>query len=105
MSGRGKPAGKKRKAPTKLPENQERKRTPPPWRPCFFLPIQTIFKLNCRIQETNVLTKFHDDWTKNVTSRVNCPGPWRPCFSPIWTISKLVRDINETNVLTKFYDD
>ncbi|KAH3781807.1 hypothetical protein DPMN_159714 [Dreissena polymorpha] len=35
-----------------------------------FLPIRTIFKLNCRFQETNVLTKFHEDWTINVTSRV-----------------------------------
>ncbi|KAH3885950.1 hypothetical protein DPMN_009947 [Dreissena polymorpha] len=62
--------------------------------------------------ETNVLTKFHEDWTKNVTSRVfkleNCPAPWRPCFftfSPIWTIFELIRDINKTNVLTKFHDD
>ncbi|KAH3721457.1 hypothetical protein DPMN_064384 [Dreissena polymorpha] len=35
---------------------------------------------------THVLTKFHEDWTKNVTSRV-------------------FTYINETNVLTKFYDD
>ncbi|KAH3792730.1 hypothetical protein DPMN_146229 [Dreissena polymorpha] len=34
-----------------------------------FLPIRTIFKLNRRIQETNVLTTFHEDWTKSVTSR------------------------------------
>ncbi|KAH3879287.1 hypothetical protein DPMN_003190 [Dreissena polymorpha] len=69
-----------------------------------FLPIQTIFKLNRHIQITHVLTKFHEDWTKNVTSRVftcfhyilfyreNYPTPWRPY-------------INETNVLTKFHDD
>ncbi|KAH3888299.1 hypothetical protein DPMN_012331 [Dreissena polymorpha] len=38
------------------------KKNPPPWRPCFFLPIQTIFEHKCRIQETNVLTKFHEDW-------------------------------------------
>ncbi|KAH3832190.1 hypothetical protein DPMN_105468 [Dreissena polymorpha] len=54
-----------------------------------FLPIRTIFKLNRRIQKTNVLTKFHEDWTKNVTSRaITCfhyihiektaPPPWRP---------------------------
>ncbi|KAH3892491.1 hypothetical protein DPMN_016609 [Dreissena polymorpha] len=35
--------------------------------PCF-LPIQTIFELNSHIQKTYVLTKFHEHWTKNVTS-------------------------------------
>ncbi|KAH3719906.1 hypothetical protein DPMN_062790 [Dreissena polymorpha] len=56
-----------------------------------FLPIQTIFELNCRIQvrsrsltqvnrsrdgyglcnfETNVVTKFHEDWEKNVSNRL-----------------------------------
>ncbi|KAH3786935.1 hypothetical protein DPMN_165053 [Dreissena polymorpha] len=54
--------------------------------------------------ETHVLTKFHEDWTKNVTSVVeNCPAGH--VFSPIWTIFELVRDINKTNVLTKFHDD
>ncbi|KAH3738326.1 hypothetical protein DPMN_044960 [Dreissena polymorpha] len=73
-------------------------RIPPFLAAMFFLPIRTIFELNSRIQETNVLTKCHEDWTKNVTSRVeNCPAPW--------TIFELIRDINETNVLTKFHDD
>ncbi|KAH3749457.1 hypothetical protein DPMN_183955 [Dreissena polymorpha] len=36
----------------------------PPWRPW----IQTIFELNHRIQKTNVLTKFHEDWATNVSS-------------------------------------
>ncbi|KAH3747507.1 hypothetical protein DPMN_181934 [Dreissena polymorpha] len=48
----------------------------------------TIFKLIQDIIETNLLTKFHEDWTINE----NCPAPWRPY-------------INETNVLTKFHDD
>ncbi|KAH3855041.1 hypothetical protein DPMN_097601 [Dreissena polymorpha] len=62
--------------------------------------------------ETNVLTKFHEDWTKNVTSRVfkcfhsihiekTAPPPGNHVFSPIWTSFKLIRDINKTNVLTK----
>ncbi|KAH3798030.1 hypothetical protein DPMN_151620 [Dreissena polymorpha] len=66
--------------------------------------------------DTNVLTKFHDDWTKNVTSRLfTCfhyqhiekiaPLPGGHVFSPIWTIFELIQDINETNVLTKFHDD
>ncbi|KAH3854711.1 hypothetical protein DPMN_097260 [Dreissena polymorpha] len=83
---------------------------------------RTIFKLNSRIWaknvltkfhenwsenvtsgETNVLTKFHEDWTKNLTSTVftcfhyihireHCHTPWWPY-------------INKTNVLTKFHDD
>ncbi|KAH3859324.1 hypothetical protein DPMN_102042 [Dreissena polymorpha] len=63
------------------------------------LPIQTIFELNRHIEETNVLTKFHEDWIKNVSSRVG------HVLSPIWTNFELVRDINDTNVLTKFQDD
>ncbi|KAH3816299.1 hypothetical protein DPMN_117812 [Dreissena polymorpha] len=70
----------------------------------FFLPIRPIFELNCRITETNVLTKFHEDWTKNVTSKKTYPPPGGHVFSPIWTIFELVRDIHKTNVLTKFYD-
>ncbi|KAH3738734.1 hypothetical protein DPMN_045376 [Dreissena polymorpha] len=81
-----------------------------------FLPIQTIFKLNRHIQKTHVLTKFHEDWTKNVTSRLlTCfhykhieKTAWLPgshVFSQIWIIFELVRDINETNVFTKFHVD
>ncbi|KAH3721311.1 hypothetical protein DPMN_064231 [Dreissena polymorpha] len=47
---------------------------------------RTIFKLNSHIKETNVLTKFHENCAKNVTSRV-------------------FTYINETNVLTNFHDD
>ncbi|KAH3879664.1 hypothetical protein DPMN_003570 [Dreissena polymorpha] len=80
----------------------------------------TIFKLNSHIKETNVLTKFHENRAKNVTSRVftcfhyvhnreKCPAHWPPTgshvFSPIWIIFILVRDINKTNVLTNFHDD
>ncbi|KAH3814579.1 hypothetical protein DPMN_143083 [Dreissena polymorpha] len=51
----------------------------------------TIFKLNTHIKETNVLTKFHEKWAKNVTSRV---------FTSHWR-----QYINKTNVLTNFHDD
>ncbi|KAH3882301.1 hypothetical protein DPMN_006236 [Dreissena polymorpha] len=44
-------------------------------------------------QETNILTKFHEDWTTNVTSRVFT------CFHYMHTY------INKTNVLTNFHDD
>ncbi|KAH3874218.1 hypothetical protein DPMN_037460 [Dreissena polymorpha] len=76
----------------------------------------TIFELNSHIKETNVLTKFHENWTKNVTSRVftcfhykhiekNAPPTGAHVFSPIWTIFELLRAINKTNVLTNFHDD
>ncbi|KAH3879320.1 hypothetical protein DPMN_003222 [Dreissena polymorpha] len=45
-------------------------KTAPPPGGHVFSPIWTIFKLVCDINETNVLTKFHDDWAKIVTSRV-----------------------------------
>ncbi|KAH3816376.1 hypothetical protein DPMN_117892 [Dreissena polymorpha] len=35
----------------------------------LFLTIRTIFELNRHIQKTHVLTKFHEHWTKNVTSK------------------------------------
>ncbi|KAH3716844.1 hypothetical protein DPMN_059575 [Dreissena polymorpha] len=68
--------------------------------------------------KTNVLTNFHDDWVKIVTSRVftrenchyihikkNALPTGGNVFPPIWTIFELVRDINKTNVLTNFHDD
>ncbi|KAH3822195.1 hypothetical protein DPMN_123968 [Dreissena polymorpha] len=62
-----------------------------------------------RYIKTNILTKFHDDWTTNVTSRekekTNPPPPWRPCFCTDPSIFELNRRIQETNVLTKFHED
>ncbi|KAH3893542.1 hypothetical protein DPMN_017690 [Dreissena polymorpha] len=55
-------------------------------------------------QKTHVLTKFHDDWTKNVTSRVftcfhyhihiekTAPSPGGHAFLPIWTIFELFHE-------------
>ncbi|KAH3787335.1 hypothetical protein DPMN_165457 [Dreissena polymorpha] len=76
----------------------------------------TIFKLHSRIKETNVLTKFHETWAKNVVSRVftcfhyihiekNAPPTCGHVFSPIRTIFELVPHINKTNVLINFHDD
>ncbi|KAH3718107.1 hypothetical protein DPMN_060906 [Dreissena polymorpha] len=63
------------------------------------------------------LRGFHDDWAKNVTSRVilrllkslhyihiekNAPSTGGHVFSQIWTIFELVRDINKTNCLQGF---
>ncbi|KAH3819769.1 hypothetical protein DPMN_121513 [Dreissena polymorpha] len=90
----------------------------PPTGGHVFSPIWTIFELVRDINKTNVLTNFHDDWAKIVTSRVftrenchyihiekNSPPTGGHVFSPIWTIFDLVRDINKTNVLTNFHDD
>ncbi|KAH3698392.1 hypothetical protein DPMN_085912 [Dreissena polymorpha] len=66
---------------------------------------ETIFELNSCIKETNVLTKFHENWAKNVTFRKNALPTGGHIFSPIQTIVKLLQDINKTNVLTNFHDD
>ncbi|KAH3880969.1 hypothetical protein DPMN_004891 [Dreissena polymorpha] len=60
----------------------------------------TIFDLNSHIKETNVLTKFHENWAKNLTSRVFT------CFYYIHIEKNAPpTDINKTNVLTNFHDD
>ncbi|KAH3833101.1 hypothetical protein DPMN_106402 [Dreissena polymorpha] len=46
-----------------------RKLPPPPGSHVIKL-TGTIFKLNSHIKETNVLTKFHENWAKILTSRV-----------------------------------
>ncbi|KAH3715352.1 hypothetical protein DPMN_058059 [Dreissena polymorpha] len=62
------------------------------------------------------LTKFHENWAKNVTSRVltcfhyihivkNAPPTGGNVFSPIWIIFELGQEINKTNILTNFHDD
>ncbi|KAH3791375.1 hypothetical protein DPMN_144859 [Dreissena polymorpha] len=84
----------------------ERKNAPPTGGHVFS-PIPTIFKLVRDINKTNVLTNFHNDWAKIVTSRVftrenchyihiekNAPPTGGHVFSPISTIFELVRDIN-----------
>ncbi|KAH3735618.1 hypothetical protein DPMN_042153 [Dreissena polymorpha] len=78
------------------------------------VPLATMF-FN-RPEPFSNLKKFHENWAKNVTSRVlscfhyihiekNAPPTGGHVFSPIWTIFKLVREINKTNVLTNFHDD
>ncbi|KAH3896015.1 hypothetical protein DPMN_020186 [Dreissena polymorpha] len=57
----------------------------------------------------NVLTKFHENWEKNLTSRVftcfnyihiekNAPPTGGHVFSPIWTIFELIRHIKKTMI-------
>ncbi|KAH3772746.1 hypothetical protein DPMN_174091 [Dreissena polymorpha] len=99
-------------------------RNPPPGGHVF-LPIQTIFELNCRIQRPcffqpigiiyelvqdiigmNVLTKFHEDRTINVASRVkNAPSLGSHVFQAKATIFEMIQDIIGTNHLSKFHED
>ncbi|KAH3789908.1 hypothetical protein DPMN_168098 [Dreissena polymorpha] len=71
--------------------------------------IWTIFELVRDINETNVLTKFHDDWAKLVTSRVftgNTALPPRGhVFQRTGTIFELNQHIIETNILKKLHED
>ncbi|KAH3734122.1 hypothetical protein DPMN_040562 [Dreissena polymorpha] len=72
-------------------------------------PTGTIFKLVRNIIGTNCLTKFHEDRTINVASRVlkrnNGPPFGAHVFEPTGTIFELVQDIIRTNLLTTFHDD
>ncbi|KAH3884901.1 hypothetical protein DPMN_008887 [Dreissena polymorpha] len=73
----------------------------PPTGGHVFSLIWTIFELVRDINKTNVLTNFHDDWAKIVTSRVFT----RKTARPLAAIFELDRDIIGTNLLTKFHDD
>ncbi|KAH3824492.1 hypothetical protein DPMN_126329 [Dreissena polymorpha] len=69
----------------------------------------TIFKLIQDIIETNLLTKFHEDWTINVASRVFTRKNALPLGSHVFqanvTLFELIQDIIQTNLLTKFHED
>ncbi|KAH3864643.1 hypothetical protein DPMN_027666 [Dreissena polymorpha] len=94
-------------------------KTAPPPGGHVFSPIWTIFELIREINKINVLTKFHDDWSKNVTyklfTRNTAPPPWRPLHedwasnvtSTVFTSIpfEFDQDIIGTNLLTKFHAD
>ncbi|KAH3798211.1 hypothetical protein DPMN_151805 [Dreissena polymorpha] len=81
-------------------------KTAPPLVGHVFQPTGTIFSQD--IIGTNHLTRFHDDRTKDVASRMltrkNAPHPGDHAFQPNGTIFKLVQDIIGTNLRTKFHD-
>ncbi|KAH3704932.1 hypothetical protein DPMN_079994 [Dreissena polymorpha] len=62
-----------------------------------------------RVIGINLLTKFHEDKTINVASRVltrkKAPPPADRVFKPIKTILVLIQGIMRTNLLTTFHDD
>ncbi|KAH3702433.1 hypothetical protein DPMN_077450 [Dreissena polymorpha] len=80
------------------------KNASPPGR--VFKTTGAIFELVREIIGTHCLTKFHEDRTINVASRVkNAPPPGANVFQPTRTIFELAQDIIGTNVLTKFHED
>ncbi|KAH3853341.1 hypothetical protein DPMN_095863 [Dreissena polymorpha] len=82
-------------------------KTAPPPGGHVFSPILAICELVRDIYETNVSTKFHDEWAKIVTSRVYIRNTAPPPdgHTNILTNFELSRGINGTNVLTKFHED
>ncbi|KAH3880575.1 hypothetical protein DPMN_004492 [Dreissena polymorpha] len=82
-----------------------------------FSPIWTIFEFVREINKTNVLTNFHDDWAKIVTSRVLTRKTAPPTgghtniltndlvFDPARPYFELDRDFIGTKLLTKFHED
>ncbi|KAH3870046.1 hypothetical protein DPMN_033225 [Dreissena polymorpha] len=103
-------------------------KTAPPTGGHVFQQTGTTFELNQAIIKTNILTndlifigaklltKFHEDGTTNVASRVltrfcyshkrkNAPPLGSHVFQANVTIFELIQDIIETNLLTKFHED
>ncbi|KAH3730502.1 hypothetical protein DPMN_056492 [Dreissena polymorpha] len=81
------------------------KKNAPPLESHFFQANIIIFELIQDIIETNLLTRFHEDWTINVASREKCLAPGGHVFKATKTIFELIQDIIGTNLLTKFHDD
>ncbi|KAH3809932.1 hypothetical protein DPMN_138314 [Dreissena polymorpha] len=77
----------------------------PPLGSHFFQANIIIFELIQSIIETNLLTKFHEDWTINVASREKCPAPGGHVFKATKTIFEQIQDIIGTNLLSKFHED
>ncbi|KAH3843978.1 hypothetical protein DPMN_117513 [Dreissena polymorpha] len=64
-----------------------------------------IFELDRGIIGTNLLTKFHDDRTRNVASKPNkenCSPHWPHVFQRTRTTFELNQDIIKTSILTNF---
>ncbi|KAH3750723.1 hypothetical protein DPMN_185254 [Dreissena polymorpha] len=80
----------------------------PPLGSHFFQANIIIYELIQDIIETNLLTKFHEDWPINVASRVLTRFYYSHgghVFKATKIIFELIQDIIGTNLLTKFHDD
>ncbi|KAH3816217.1 hypothetical protein DPMN_117729 [Dreissena polymorpha] len=85
--------------------NQNKEKFPAPGGHVF-QPTVIIFELFQDIIGMVLLTKFHEEWTINVASRVLTRFYYsHPCFQAKVTIFELIPDIIGTNILTKFYED
>ncbi|KAH3843342.1 hypothetical protein DPMN_116857, partial [Dreissena polymorpha] len=73
----------------------------------IFKQTEAIFKPSPYNIRRNVLTKFHEDWTINVTSRPykNAPSHVGHVFRQTRAIFQLIQDIITINVMTKFHED
>ncbi|KAH3719361.1 hypothetical protein DPMN_062193 [Dreissena polymorpha] len=81
-------------------------KTAPPPGGHVFSPIWTIFELVQEINKTNVLTNFHDDWAKIVTSRVFTRKTAPPTGGHIeHKIFEFGRDFIGAKLLTNFHED
>ncbi|KAH3845843.1 hypothetical protein DPMN_088133 [Dreissena polymorpha] len=73
--------------------------------------ILTNFELDRGIIGTKLLTKFHEDWKRNVPSRKytlllkTASPPGNHVFQRTGTIFELNSHIKDTNVLTKFHEN
>ncbi|KAH3718074.1 hypothetical protein DPMN_060872 [Dreissena polymorpha] len=71
--------------------------------------ILTNFELDRGIIGTNLLSKFHEDWTRNMASRVftrkTAPPTGGHVFQRTGTIFELDQHISKTNILTKLHED
>ncbi|KAH3869795.1 hypothetical protein DPMN_032966 [Dreissena polymorpha] len=80
----------------------------PPTGGHVFSPIWTILELLRDINKTNVLTNFHDDWAKIVTSRVltrkTTPLTGGHVFQRNGTTFELNQHIIRANILTKLHE-
>ncbi|KAH3703515.1 hypothetical protein DPMN_078553 [Dreissena polymorpha] len=94
-------------SPTSLEPPHSTRKNAPPTGGHVFQATGTTFELVHNIIGTNLLTKFHDDRTINMASRVlTRPRPLGGhVFPPTGTIFELIQDVIETNHQTKFHDD
>ncbi|KAH3719703.1 hypothetical protein DPMN_062570 [Dreissena polymorpha] len=94
---------------TKLMYLGNKMKNAPPTGGNVFSPIWTIFKLVREINKTNILSNFHDDWAKIVTSRVFtrkiAPPTGGHVFQRTGTTFELNKHIIKTNILTKLHED
>ena len=72
-------------------------------------PMWPTFKQGLDFIKTHILIKFHEDWGKNATSRVNTKFSKifadDLVFNLMWPSFELGLDFIKTHILTKFHED